>query len=121
MFGYEIMGSLSNLFFYALYLVLVLVGGVWGAFLFYSRPTERWNFTASEIIIYVFALLAAMALILLRHPSLPIATFSDGTAEEAILISHQAGYWYVLQEDERSLTAIPDDEAGKVSISKASP
>ncbi len=117
MFGYAIMGSLSNLYFYALYLALVIVGGVWGAFLFYSRPTERWRLIVSEIVIYVFALLAAMALIPLRHPSLPIATFSDGTVEEAILISHQEDYWYVLQEDERSLTAVPDEEAGAVSIS----
>jgi hypothetical protein len=116
-FGRVIPASFSDLHLYAWYLFFVCLGGAWGAFLLYGRPPERSNLIAGFIVIYAGALLAAMALIPLRQPSLPVAQFSDGPAEEAILISHQEGYWYVLQEDERSLTAIPDDEAGTVSIS----
>jgi len=122
MFGHEMFGrsiptSFLDIYLYAWYLVFVCLGGTWGAFLIYRRPRGRGDLIAGYTVLYAGALLAAMALIPLQQPSLPVAEFSEDTVNEAILISHQEGYWYVIQEDQRSLTAIPDDEAGRVSIS----
>ena len=67
--------------------------------------------------IYIGALLAAMALIPLQQTPLPVARFSDVAVREATLISQTGRHWYVIQEGEHSLSVLPNDEVGTVSIS----
>ena len=66
------------------------------------------------------ALVASLFLVPLMPSDLPSVQFSEGTVEEAILISHSEGYWYVVDPPESGVLALPDSAVGTVTISGAS-
>lgn len=63
------------------------------------------------------AVVAAVILIPVQSPSLASITFTGSVDYEAKLIGHSQGYWYVIKNGERDVTAIPDSTAGTVNIS----
>ncbi len=63
------------------------------------------------------AAIACLFLIPLQPPPLANVTFSGAVDCEARLISHSQGYWYVIKNGDRSVTAIPDSTAGTTTIS----
>ena len=114
-FQVVVLDSRLDLYLYALYVLFVVGGGLWGSLIL---SLSRWRRSvAGFAAIYIGALLAAIALIPLQQTPLPVARFSDGVVREATLISHVGQYWYVIQEGKRSLTALPNGEVGRVSIS----
>ncbi len=44
--------------------------------------------------------------------------FSGDAHGQAKLISHSQGYWYVIKNGDRTVTAIPDSTVGTVTISR---
>lgn len=64
------------------------------------------------------AVVAAVILIPVQSPSLVSITFTGSVDYEAKLIGHSQGYWYVIKNGERDVTAIPDSTAGTVNISE---
>lgn len=113
-----VLDSLLDLFLYALYVLFVVGSGLWAGSILSQSHWER--FTAGVVAIYIGALLAAMALIPLQQTPLPVVRFSDGVVREATLISQAGDYWYVIQEGEHSLSVLPNDAVGTISISERS-
>lgn len=115
--------SVTDWFFYACFLVTSVVGGVL-AFPLLSKGgiegQDSRSWMGGIILLVVSSILAAMLLVPLRQSQLPTVEFDNSSIEEAALISHKDGYWYVLQNEERTLRAIPDSTVGRVSISDSS-
>lgn len=63
------------------------------------------------------AIITALFLIPLQSPPLANVTFSGAVDCQAKLISHSQGYWYVIKNGDRSVTAIPNSTAGTANIS----
>lgn len=64
------------------------------------------------------AIITALFLIPLQSPPLANVTFSGAVDYQAKLIGHSQGYWYVIKNGERDVTAIPNSTAGTANISR---
>lgn len=67
------------------------------------------------------ALVASLFLVPLMPSNLPRVRFSEGAVEEATLISHSEGYWYVVNTPETGVLALPDDAVGTATITETPP
>lgn len=104
--------------------VLVAGGGAITGALVLSRrpgelPEERKPYTTAVPVIVGSTVIACLLLVPVLPAKLPVVHFSEGAVNEATLITHSQGYWYVLGGDEAGVTALPNDEVGMVTISES--
>lgn len=99
---------------YGLFLVFVFIAG------YVSRSvrdeSEWWTSRLKQLPAYLFTILAATCVSGAQDPALPSIQLGD-EQREVSLLSHIQGYWYVF-DGQGDLSAIPDDEAGKVRYLK---
>jgi hypothetical protein len=72
---------------------------------------SRSNFALNLII-------AALFLIPLQAPPLTTVRFTNTAFEDAKLITHSQGYWYVIKQGDDDVTALPDEVVGTATISR---
>lgn len=110
--------SLSDVLWYALFLVFAFGGGMLGGYLGYLALRERssWGLIRAQALVYLAAVVGALVLSGLQIPALPTVEFnSEGHKEGEILslLSHSDGYWYVIDR-QGNLSAVPGDGTGSV-------
>jgi hypothetical protein len=112
----------TDAFFYTCSVLIAGGGVVIGNSMLFKHLNEQHDLRA----IYAKALpimissvvVAAFLLIPLQPPEFPVVRFSEGTVEEARLISHSEGYWYVIAEGKRAVMALPDNTVGTATVSE---
>jgi hypothetical protein len=144
--GHVRLDSPSDVFFYLCAAIIAGAGGLYSAqllllmrpadlFDFFFRPREyrrRREFRAwwvrsagyyfrsdlqSFATLVTSILVAALFLMPLQSPPLASVRFSSVASEDAKLLTHEQGYWYVIKDGNRNVMALPDEAVGNVTIS----
>ncbi len=112
----------TDAFFYSCSVLIAGGGVVIGTSMLYKHLKEqndlRAIYTKALPIMISSVVVAVFLLIPLQPPKFPVVRFSEGTVEEARLISHSEGYWYVLAEGKRAVIALPDNAVGSATVSE---
>jgi hypothetical protein len=121
-----LLNSLSNsldLLFYGCFYILSITGSVL-VFLLFNKgiigESGSGDIVNGTILLIMVSIISATLIVPLRQTPLPTVEFGDRSIKEAALVSHEGGYWYIVQNEERTLRAIPDSTAGRVNISEPS-
>ena len=110
---------------YGAYVALTCAGGIWAGRLWpRSRSSDPESLLTSSpvtyIPVYLLAILAGVLLAGTQNPALPLVEFGTEERAKGHLLSHTGGYWFVF-DPEDNLSAIPDDEVGKVQFLREEP
>lgn len=111
--------------FYYVCAMLVAGGGTFvGTYLLFESlagvPDRSRIYGQAIPLIASSALVASLFLVPLSPSNLPKVQFSEGTVEEAALISHSEGYWYVVNTPKTNILALPDSGVGTATIEESS-
>jgi hypothetical protein len=125
-----VLDSGSDVFLYACGAIVAGSGGLIAAWLiFYTEPSieseeeptgdghDSRSPVQGIIVLATATIIAAGLLIPLQSPALATVRFSAGGTNQASLIAHSAGYWYVVERGETDVVALPDKAVGEVTIS----
>lgn len=87
----------------------------------WRRGHRMWSLVITSLLVYLGLTLVGTVRADVTSPPLPSVTFpASGIDSKRILklLSHTDGYWYVLDESNGNVVAIPDNEAGTVTLSR---
>ncbi len=114
----------ADVFYYACAVLVASGGALIGTNLLFRNleelPDRSIIYGQAIPLMAASALIASLFLVPLMPSNLPSVRFSEGTIEEATLISHSEGYWYVVDTPETGVLAMPDTAVGTATILEAS-
>jgi hypothetical protein len=123
--GVVTLDSAIDVLFYVAAAVIAAAGGLFATWLAFSlvkaAAVEGYDFRSfvpSVIVLVTTIIIAALFFIPLHSPALPTVRFSDVSGGDAKLLTHSQGYWYVIKDGDRSVTAVPDEAVGNATISR---